>query len=154
MRVPDPLELKLQIFVKLTCGCRALNPGSLENQPLLLTTEPYTGRFSMSSFALQALPARHPKSAHTLYVTEHLDVLVEKELGQGHGSGVAHSALVSPVTKPVSHSAFQKWKVGAAREWTWASQVINMAPFSGKCLLSNLFQDFLLNLIVQLLSCM
>lgn len=82
----------------------------------------------MSSFALQALPARHPKSAHTLYVTEHLEVLVEKELGQGHGSGIAHSALASPITKPVSHSPFQKWKVGAAREWTWASQVINMAP--------------------------
>lgn len=65
----------------------------------------------MSSFPLQALPARHPKSAHILYVTEHLEVLVGKELDQGHDSGIAHSALAS-VTYTQSQSVIQHFRSG------------------------------------------
>ena len=39
----DPLELELQTpygRAKLPCGCWELNPGPLEEQPVLLTTEP------------------------------------------------------------------------------------------------------------------
>lgn len=62
----------------------------------------------MSSFPLQALPAHHPKSAHILYVTEHLEVL---ELDQGHDSGIAHPALAS-VTYTQSQSVIQHFRSG------------------------------------------
>lgn len=55
-----PLTTEITDICKLTCGCWALNPSSLENHPLLLTTEQYAGRFSVSSFPLQGLPVHHP----------------------------------------------------------------------------------------------
>ena len=39
-RTWDPLELELQIVVSLTYGCWELNPGPLEEQPVLLTDDP------------------------------------------------------------------------------------------------------------------
>lgn len=37
----DLLELDLQTVVSLQCGCWELNPDSLEEQPVLLTTKPF-----------------------------------------------------------------------------------------------------------------
>ena len=40
VRVPDTLELELQTVVSSHVGARNMNSGPLEEQPLLLTTEP------------------------------------------------------------------------------------------------------------------
>ena len=37
---PDLLELELTDSCELPCGCLELNPGPLEEQPMLFTTEP------------------------------------------------------------------------------------------------------------------
>jgi len=40
MRVLDPLELELQIVVSCHVGAGNLSPGTVEEQPVFLTTEP------------------------------------------------------------------------------------------------------------------
>lgn len=40
VRLSEPLELELLSGCEPPCGCRELNPRPLEEQPVLLTTEP------------------------------------------------------------------------------------------------------------------
>ena len=55
VKVSDPLGLELKTIGELPCGCWNLNLNPLEEEPMLLTSEPSLQPFLLLSFFLLRL---------------------------------------------------------------------------------------------------